>query len=175
MRIAAAASDPPVVLLAPSTAQDPSRRLLRAALRGLAGEPVRVLASTNGPSDLVAPPNATLVDWLSYAETMPSCDAVVMHGGSGTLNRALACGCPAVICPGGGDMAENAARVDWAGVGVRLPARFMTPWGVRLAVGRALSLGRLRTRARELAAWAAANPGPERAVAEIEAWASQRA
>ncbi|MGH2763315.1 MAG: glycosyltransferase, partial [Thermoleophilaceae bacterium] len=37
----------PLVLVAPSTSQDPSHRLLRAALAGLAGEPVRVLASTN--------------------------------------------------------------------------------------------------------------------------------
>ena len=34
----------PVVLVAPSTSQDPERVLLRAALEGLAGEPVRVIA-----------------------------------------------------------------------------------------------------------------------------------
>jgi UDP:flavonoid glycosyltransferase YjiC (YdhE family) len=164
-----------VVLIAPSTAQDPTRRLLRAALEGLADEPVRVLASTNGPCDLVAPANATLVEWMSYARTMPSCDLVVCTGGHGTLARALASGCPVVICPAGGDMAENAARVDWAGVGVRLPLRFCTPWGLRLAVRRALSRDGLRPRARELAAWAAANPGPVRAVAELEAWVSRRA
>ena len=38
----------PVVLVAPSTAQDPSHRLLRAALEGLADEPVRVIATWNG-------------------------------------------------------------------------------------------------------------------------------
>ena len=101
------------------------------------------------------------------------CDLVVCHGGHGTLARALASGCRVVICPAGGDMAENAARVDWAGVGVGLPLRFCTPWGVRLAVRRALTLP--RERARRIAAWAAAHPGPERAVAEIEAWASRLA
>src|SRR5690606_17963393 len=39
--------DDPLVLVAPSTVQDPSHRLLRAAVRGLAGERVRVLATTN--------------------------------------------------------------------------------------------------------------------------------
>ena len=39
--------DEPLVLVAPSTAQDPEHRLLRAALRGLAREPVRVLATWN--------------------------------------------------------------------------------------------------------------------------------
>ena len=38
----------PVVLVAPSTSQDPSHRLLRAALEGLAGAPVRVIATYNG-------------------------------------------------------------------------------------------------------------------------------
>jgi UDP:flavonoid glycosyltransferase YjiC (YdhE family) len=170
-----AAGDGPVVLIAPSTAQDPTRRLLRAALEGLADEPVRVLASTNGLSDLVAPPNATLVPWMSYERTMPLCDVVVCSGGHGTLVRALASGCPVVICPAGGDMAENAARVDWAGLGVRLPLRFCTPGGVRLAVRRALARRGARERAQALAAWAAAHPGPSRAVAELEAWVSRSA
>ena len=39
--------DDPLVLVAPSTAQDPEHELLRAALEGLAGEPVRVLATWN--------------------------------------------------------------------------------------------------------------------------------
>jgi UDP:flavonoid glycosyltransferase YjiC (YdhE family) len=160
----------PVVLVAPSTSQDRSGRLVRAALEGLAGEPVRVIAIGDVPSP---PANAVVVPWVSYASTMPRCDLVVCHGGHGTLVRALASGCRVVVCPAGGDMAENAARVDWAGLGVRLPMRFCTPWGVRLAVRRALALP--ATRARRVAAWAAAHPGPARAVAELEAWASRLA
>jgi len=160
----------PVVLIAPSTSQDLSGRLVRAALEGLADEPVRVIAIGDVSSP---PPNAVVVPWASYSQTMPHCDLVVCHGGHGTLVRALASGCPVVICPAGGDMAENAARVDWAALGVRLPSRFCAPWGVRLAVRRALALPRARARA--VAAWTAAHPGPARAVAEIEAWAGGRA
>jgi UDP:flavonoid glycosyltransferase YjiC (YdhE family) len=159
--------DGPVVLVATSTSQDPEHRLLRAVLDGLADEPVRVIAIGDGVS---APSNAVLVPWLSYAETMPRCDLVVTHGGHGTLARALASGCAVLVCPAGGDMAENAARVDWAGVGVRLAPRFGTPWGVRLAVRRALSRPALRARAAELAAWARANPGPTAAALELERW-----
>src|SRR3954453_18329755 len=39
--------DEPLVLVAPSTAQDPEQRMLVAALEGLAEMPVRVLATTN--------------------------------------------------------------------------------------------------------------------------------
>ena len=48
-------------------------------------------------------------------------------------------------------MAENASRVDWAGLGVRLPRRYATPRGVRAAVGRVLRESRLRERAAEAA------------------------
>jgi len=168
--------DGPVVLVAPSTAQDPEHRLLRAALEGLASEPVRVIATYNGraPSPPVAVPgNAVLVPWLSYSRTMPACDLVVAHGGHGTLMRALACGCPVVLSPAGGDMAENAARVDRAGLGVRLPRRLCTPRGVRLAVRRALRRRDIAPRVRRVAAWVAAHDGRARAAAEIENWVSR--
>jgi UDP:flavonoid glycosyltransferase YjiC (YdhE family) len=168
--------DGPVVLVAPSTAQDPEHRLLRAAVEGLAGEPVRVIATWNGrePSPpLRAPGNAVLVPWLSYSRTMPACDLVVTHGGHGTLMRALSCGCPVVVSPAGGDMAENAARVDWAGLGVRLPRRYATPRGVRLAVRRALRRPALRERARAVERWIAAHDSGATASQAIESW-SQR-
>ncbi len=167
--------DEPLVLLAPSTSQDPEQSLLRATIEGLASMPVRVLASSNRilpDPPLRIPPNATLVEWLSYARAMAHCDLVVCHGGHGTLARALASGCAVVVVPAGGDMNENAARVDWAGVGVRLPRRMVGPRGLRLAVGRALARPRLRARARELARWAAEHDGPTRAAELVEVFAS---
>jgi UDP:flavonoid glycosyltransferase YjiC (YdhE family) len=153
----------PLVLVAPSTAQDKEHRLLRAALRGLAGAPVRVLATYNRrlPSrPLPVAENTRVVEWLSYARTMPRCDVVVCHAGHGTLVRALACGCAVVACPAVGDMNENAARLAWAGAGVRVPRRFTTPRVLRLAVERALAEPSIAARARELEAWAQANdPG----------------
>jgi MGT family glycosyltransferase len=148
--------DSPLVLVAPSTSQDPEHRLLRAALRGLADAPVRVLATTNRrdpPGSLDVPPNARLVDWVSYSRAMPDCDVVLCHGGHGTVARALAAGCAVVAVPAAGDMNENAARLDWARLGVRLPGRFCTPRAVRLAVDRCLSDPTIRTRTRTPAAW----------------------
>ena len=164
----------PVVLVAPSTSQDPEHALLRAALEGLADAPVRVIATYNGRepgTPMAVPANAVLVPWLSYSKTMPLCDVVVLHGGHGTLVRALAAGCAVVVCPAGGDMAENAARVDWAGVGVRIPPRWLGARTLRLAVRRALRPA-VRARVAEVAAWAAAHDGAVRAAElELEAWA----
>jgi UDP:flavonoid glycosyltransferase YjiC (YdhE family) len=168
--------DAPLVLVAPSTSQDPEQRLLRAAVEGLAGEDVRVLASTNNrpPGEAFAPPpNTRVVDWVSYARTMPRCDVVVCHGGHGTVARALASGCVVVVVPAAGDMNENAARVDWAGVGVRLPRRLVTPAAVRLAVRAALADPRLQARARELAAWSSAHDGAARAAGMVELFAQR--
>jgi UDP:flavonoid glycosyltransferase YjiC (YdhE family) len=163
--------DAPLVLVAPSTSQDPEHRLVRAALEGLAGEPVRVLATTNRREPvepLPVPANARLVDWVSYARTMPLCDAVVCHAGHGTLARALASGVPVVACPHAGDMAENAARVRWAGAGVSLPRRFTTPRGLRLAVRRLLSEPSYRRRAAELGEWATRHDGAREAADAVE-------
>src|SRR6202030_2322163 len=87
--------DEPLVLVAPSTAQDPEHRLLHAALAGLADAPVRVLATWNRrlPSRALAvPANAKVVEWVRYSSVMPQCDVVVCHAGHGTLVRALASG-----------------------------------------------------------------------------------
>src|SRR5207244_1319128 len=155
-----AGSELPLVLVAPSTAQDAEHRLLLAALRGLADASVRVLATWNRrlpPRPLPVPDNARLVDWVSYSRTMPHCDLVVCHAGHGTLVRALACGCAVVACPAIGDMNENAARLDWAGAGLRLPRRYLSPRRLRLAVEAALADPSIRARARELAGWSRAN------------------
>jgi len=164
--------EPPLVLIAPSTAQDPEHALLRAALRGLARAPVRVLATYNRrlpPRPLTVPQNTRIVEWVSYSRTMPRCDVVVCHAGHGTLARALASRCAVVACPAVGDMSENAARVDWAGAGVRIPPHFIRPRVVRLAAERALGDQAIAERARELARWAGEHDSGRAAAELIEA------
>jgi UDP:flavonoid glycosyltransferase YjiC (YdhE family) len=170
--------DAPLVLVAPSTAQDPQHLMLRAALEGLAGEPVRVLATINRrepPEPIAVPDNARLVDWVSYAQTMPHCAAVISHAGHGTVVRALASGVPVVSCPAVGDMAENAARASWAGAGIRLPRRLQTARGIRLALRRLLADDRYARRAQELRSWAETHDGAAAAAREVEALAARHA
>jgi MGT family glycosyltransferase len=163
--------DEPLVLIAPSTAQDPDHRLLRAALLGLAGEPVRVLAATNRKpvtDPVKVPDNARLVEWVSYSRAMPRSALVISHAGHGTVARALESGCPVLAVPHSGDMGENAARIDWAGVGVRLPWRLQSPVTLRLAVRRVLREPAFRRRAGELAAWAGTHDGATTAAELVE-------
>jgi MGT family glycosyltransferase len=167
----------PVVLVAPSTSQDPDHRMLRAALEGLADEPVRVIATWNRREPdppLQVPANAVVVDWLSYAKTMPACDVVVCHAGHGTVVRALASGCAVVCCPEAGDMNENAARVDWARLGTRVPRRLVGPRGVRLAVRRALDTPEITRNVTAAQRWTAEHDGPARAADLVEAFGARR-
>jgi MGT family glycosyltransferase len=163
--------DGPLVLVAPSTSQDPDHRLLHASLDGLADAPVRVLATYNRrlPSrPLPVPANAHVCDWLSYARTLPHCDAIVCHAGHGTLVRALSLGVPVVACPVAGDMNENAARLAWARAGVRLPRRFISARPVRRAVERVIADGSIRQRARDFASWSSTHDVGARASELIE-------
>ena len=131
----------PLVLVAPSTAQDPELRLVRTALEALAEEPVRVVATTNrlDPAPVpAAPGNAVVVDWLSYSQVMPQASLAICHGGHGTVARAFGAGVPVLCCPHVGDMAENAARVAWAGAGLMLPWRLLATGPLRVATRRIL-------------------------------------
>ena len=161
----------PLVLVAPSTSQDPECRLLRAAFAALADEPVRVIGTTNRhepPEPIEVPANARLVEWISYTQAMAAADLVVCHGGHGTIARALAAGVPVLNCPAVGDMAENGARVQWAGAGLMVPWRLTAAGSIRWAVRRLLAEPRFAARAGEIAAWAADNPGAERGAAMVE-------
>jgi UDP:flavonoid glycosyltransferase YjiC (YdhE family) len=105
---------------------------------------------------------------------MPLCDVVVCHAGHGTLARALSSGCAVVACPAVGDMNENAARLDWAGAGVRLPRRFVSPRPLRLAVERALYEPPIRDRARALGAWASSHDAGSTAAELLEGLVAAR-
>jgi len=166
----------PLVLVAPSTSQDPDHRLLRAALEGLGGLDARVLATWNRrplPGPARVPPNTRLVEWVSYSRVMPRCAVVVCHGGHGTVARALSAGATVVAVPAGGDMGENAARIDWAGLGVRLPWRLTRPRTLRLAVERALENPALAARVRSVAAGSAARDGAANAADLVEGLAAE--
>lgn len=166
----------PLVLVAPSTSQDPDHRLLRAALAGLGGLDARVLATWNRrrlERPARVPANTRLVEWISYSRTMPGCAVVVCHAGHGTVVRALHSGAAVVAAPAGGDMGENAARLDWAGLGVRLPWRLTGAATLRLAVERALADRAMAGRVTALAARSAATSGAARAANLVEGLAAE--
>ncbi|MFL5901998.1 MAG: glycosyltransferase [Solirubrobacterales bacterium] len=169
--------DEPLVLIAPSTAHDSGNHLVRTALEALAGEPVRVVATTNRvvpQSPIEVPANAILLDWLSYSQLMPAASLIISHGGHGTVARALSAGTPVLICPIIGDMSETAMRVSWAGCGLSLPWRLCKPAPLRWATRRLLQGRSFTRKAEELATWAGDHDGAERGAELVETLARSR-
>ena len=171
------AGNEPLVLVAPSTAHDSNNHLVRTALEALATEPVRVVATTNRVKPqhpIEVPPNAVLVDWLSYSQLMPAAALVVSHGGHGTVARALGAGTPVLISPITGDMSETAMRVAWAKAGLSLPWRLCRPGPLRWAVRRILGDPAFAAGAGEIAAWGRENDGSARGAELVERLAASR-
>ncbi|MBJ7348083.1 MAG: hypothetical protein JHC87_05885 [Thermoleophilaceae bacterium] len=168
--------DDPLVVIAPSTSQDPYHSLLDASLRGLANKPLRVLASLNGrppANPLKTAKNIHVVDWLPYSQAFPLADVVICHGGYGTMVRSLAAGAATIICPINGDQFENAARLRWAHAGVAVPAKFCKPRTLALAVEKALASEQIRANSEAISRWSRANDGAAKAARELEAFAAR--
>ena len=71
------------------------------------------------PADLgPLPPHVRVERWVEQTEVLDDVDAVVCHGGSGTLFGALGAGVPVVVVPVFADQFENGRRVARAGAGL---------------------------------------------------------
>lgn len=107
----------PLVMIAPSTAFTGAEGMLEAAIEGLAGMGVRVVASV-----LDGAPEG-IPDWvragLGRQDLMlAQASVAVCGGGHGMLAKALLHGVPAVVVPGGGDQWELANRAARQGSAV---------------------------------------------------------
>lgn len=167
--------DAPLVVVAPSTAQDLDHSMLRAAVDGLRDLPIRVVAAKNGrePAAPLNPgANTAVVDWAPYSQLFPLADVVVCHGGHGTIMRALTSRATVVITPASGDQYENAARVRWAKVGVSVPNRFISSETIGAAVEKLLADPSYLERVGKLADWADNRDAAQLAADEISAYAA---
>ena len=173
-RLELPAGDAPLVLVAPSTVKDPERRLVATALEALAGEPVRVVASTSGSATPASPPaNAVVAEWIDYSEVMPEAALVISNGTHGTIVKALGLGVPLAIAPAMADDAEHGARVAWAGAGLSTTTRPPAPRALRSIVRRILADPGFAERARRIAAANAGRDGARRGADLVESYASR--
>ena len=176
--VALPAGDDPLVLLAPSTSQDPEQRLLRAAIEGLASMPVRVLASSNRslpdpPLPIPAERDARRVAVLRAHDAALRPRRLPRrprHGRAGARQRLRRRRRARRRrhererrARGLGRRRRPAAAADGrrAGPAARGRARARPPG--------------LRARARELERWAAEHDGPTRAAELVEAFAQRSA
>jgi UDP:flavonoid glycosyltransferase YjiC (YdhE family) len=109
--------------------------------------------------------------FVPQAAVLPHCDAAINHGGSGSTIGALAAGVPIVLLPMGADQPLNAERCVALRAGVALDVMRCTPADVRAAVDTVLGEPAYRAAAERMQAEIGALPGPEAAVARLEALA----
>lgn len=114
--------DPLVLVSFGATFQDQGG-VLRRTITALEALPVRALVTLGeviSSEELPSADNVITVSSAPHAAVLPHASAVVTHGGHGTVIKALAHGVPLICLPQGRDQADNAARVEVAGAGVRL-------------------------------------------------------
>ncbi len=147
--------------------------VFEAILEGLRDEPINLLLAVGRDQDPARfgsqPPHIRIERYLPHAPLLPRCDAVVTHGGYGSVMACLGAGVPMVVIPlAGGDQAGNANRCVALGVARVVPPDQRTPEAIRAAIRDVLgnpsygeNAGRLRNQIRAL-------PGPEQAVGLLE-------
>jgi UDP:flavonoid glycosyltransferase YjiC (YdhE family) len=113
-------------------------RVYRSAVQAMEGLPVRVLLTVGRQFDRSTlgsvPANVRVEEWVEQADVLPHADAVVCHGGSGTVFGALAAGVPVVAVPLFADQFDNGRRIAEAGAGLVVEVQSDSTGGVRRVI-----------------------------------------
>ena len=148
--------------------------LFRLGLEALADESVDVVMTVGrdqDPTELAPfPANARVEKFIPQAELLPSCSAVVHHGGAGTTFGALAHGVPQVVIPQGADNYEHAAMCESAGTAIALLPESLTPDNLAAAVRRAVSDETYAEASRRCAQEIAAMPDAVAVAKALRSW-----
>jgi MGT family glycosyltransferase len=140
------------------------------AIRVFGGTRYQLLITTGGISaDLGAvPDNIFIAQYAPGDALMRISDAVISHGGNGTIYQALESGVPIIGFPFIFDQEINMQRVEALGAGVSLWRSQYSAGSLKRAVERVLSQARFRERARELGRAGAQLGGARRAAMHID-------
>jgi glycosyltransferase len=145
---------------------------LRDILKGTEELEVEVVLTTGGaelaalPSPL--PGHVRTVDWMPLRALLATCDAIVHHGGMGTIYAAFDAGVPQLGVPMAHDDGWANAQVPVArGAGLMLEGRTATGADIAAAVRELLGEPRYRLASREVAAEMRAMPTPAEVVGRL--------
>jgi UDP:flavonoid glycosyltransferase YjiC (YdhE family) len=144
----------------------PVAGVIRAALDCDAEVVVAVAAADRRYVDEV--PGVTVVENVPLTMILPTCDAIVHHGASGTLLTAACHGVPQVAVPATPDVQAYCAALFATGAGVGLAPTGETRTAITEAVSTALTGDKVRSAADALRAEIAAQPLPADVVVRLE-------
>jgi UDP:flavonoid glycosyltransferase YjiC (YdhE family) len=132
---------PPPVVFTLGTGMAHAADFFRAAVAACIALGVRGLLLTKFPHVVPSGLPATVrhFTFAPLRQLLPSCGAMVHHGGIGTTSAALEAGCPQLILPLAWDQPDNAARVERMGAGLSLGARQRTARHLAAALARLMT------------------------------------
>jgi UDP:flavonoid glycosyltransferase YjiC (YdhE family) len=163
--------DRPFVVTSLSSGQQNQHETLRNVCAALAESPVDALVTVGrafDPAEIVAAPNVRVERMIPHEHVLDEADLLITHGGHGTAMIGLRFGVPLLCLPNVGDQPAIAERVVALGLG-RMLDKSSTPETIGTAVALLLADTATRTRAQAFAREVADHPGPEAAIATIEA------
>jgi MGT family glycosyltransferase len=113
----------PLVVVSLSSTFQNQKKALTQCINALGSMEVRGLVTLGLAMEgeqFELPENVKVIANGSHAAIFPHADAVITHAGHGTVMRALANGLPMVCMPFGRDQGDNAAKVEYHGVGIQI-------------------------------------------------------
>ncbi|MFE5399647.1 activator-dependent family glycosyltransferase [Streptomyces sp. NPDC056568] len=114
------------------------------------------------------PDNVVPVDFVPLDALLPSCAAIIHHGGAGTWSTALRHGVPQILLPSLWDAPLKAQQLQRLSAGFDLPAATLTARGLADAVHTAVHDPAIRAGARRLSEEMLADPTPAGIVPTLE-------
>jgi glycosyltransferase (activator-dependent family) len=139
------------------------------AVAGLDVEVVATLAAAQRAKLRSVPDNVRVAEFVALNALLPTCTAIIHHGGFGTCATAMRCGVPQVVVPNSyANAALMAQGLERIGAGLSVPARELTPDVLRAKLHRLLAEPAFPEAAGRLAEEMAAAPAPLATVPVIE-------
>ncbi|GLY37988.1 glycosyl transferase [Amycolatopsis sp. NBRC 101858] len=139
------------------------------AVAGLDVEVVATLTAKQVSAASAVPDNVRLFDFVPLDALLPTCAAVVHHGGAGTTGNAVAHGVPQLVIPGNmWDKAGLADLLAGQGAGLVLDHEQVTAAGLRAQLVRLLEEPSFAASAEKVRAEVEQVPTPARIVPELE-------
>ncbi|MFE3170600.1 activator-dependent family glycosyltransferase [Amycolatopsis sp. NPDC059090] len=115
------------------------------------------------------PGNVRIVDYVPLNDVLPSCAALIHHGGSGTTNNALLHGVPQLIIPSRTwQEADLATLIENQGAGLAAPPEELTADGLAACMDRLLAEPSFGRCAGDLRKDVLSAPSPAEIVPELE-------
>ncbi|WP_395855584.1 glycosyltransferase [Cystobacter fuscus] len=144
----------PGTVVISTTTTPGDKGLFRRVLEAVAPMNVPVLATSAGAQDIPSGlgSHIRIERYVPHDDVFPQAQALVTHGGWGTVGRALTYGLPMLVIPLFGDQPLNAQLVERAGLGRYLPLDKATPETIRAELQALLADEGIRNRMKKISA-----------------------